>query len=632
MISNKITKINILIEEWTYNEASTEIEKIESENKNLEKNEKLKLLQTKAKLFSKTLKTEEIFKVREKIISLLDTENKILEKIPTDYLELKNDSNTAFLWDINIWDIAKELSSKIKNQVSKQIFDSLIERLILEKIEENKNTKEISNIEEMYFSEIQIMKDNWEIGEAYFYESIYYNLEWDTEKEKEFIEKSALLWNKKAIEFYIDSIINIFLWNYNNLKTKEEKEKFLNSNLENIEEILFQFIDSSYFDKNNKKQKLVQWWNKYLYEKVWNFYSEIWLFSESLSSYTSWIQSGFEWSHKLYKNIAELYENFKHKIKIFEIEKINELIKNNYSFLYKYSGLVWDLENIVYWLEKLWDIEKWNDNQLSTKYYYKALNKIIEYNYIDYTSIISTTRLMEKLSLKELLLKYPDWNILVKIEKLYKEIAMNFDWKYLLSLSNHYEEIWNILWAYQNYLNAFQSNIEWSKDALLIFLKTSLVSYIEKESSEINLSLENEIETIQNPEEIKIIKQKQENNIEQLMFKKQLIKSIVRNIDQDDKILREQIAVLFDMSIWDSFYNNFEYKQLLIFIESYNQWINNSDIYLHRIIQNIFSTNGTNLNSPSIKKLLKKIYAKQKLSKNDINWIYNIINLENESG
>jgi hypothetical protein len=85
------------------------------------------------------------------------------------------------------------------------------------------------------------------------------------------------------------------------------------------------------------------------------------------------------------------------------------------------------------------------------------------------------------------------------------------------------------------------------------------------------------------------------------------------------------------MSLWDDFYNNFEIEKLAIFIEYYNNWVNNCDIYLHRVLENIFLWNWTNLNSPSIKNLLTKIRNKHKLTQNDIKWLYEILNLENET-
>ena len=612
----------------------------------------LKSIEDRIILLNKKIESEPL-NVKKEIDEILEKNSELIEWYTTKVELLK--TKAAAL--INLWDIDE--TEKIYNTLEKYITEKINisfnekentsekDKFLLEIIEEKleiyarntwlafdtKKDKKLYLNNEKIQKFVSIFEENaeklnklWKIDIViYNMWMFFYNLS-QNEKAIELIESAALLWNKKAIDFYTDFIINYFIWNYNLVKTEKEKEDFLENNLKNTEDVLFQFIDEFYFDEKNKKIKLIQWWNKYLYEKIWNFYSKIENFSESLSSYKSWIQSGFEWNHKLYKNIAELYQNFKYEIKAFDIVNIDELIKDNYRFLYEYSGLVWDLENIVYWLEKLWDIANNSDKELSKNYYYKALSKIIDYNYTDYNSIVSTTRLMEKLSLKQLLLKYPDWDITIEIEKLYIEITQNFDQKYILSLANHHEEIWDILWAYQDYLNAFQAKIPGWKDALLIFLETSLVSYIEKEASEFNLNLENDKNILEKSE----IEYEQELNLDELMKKKQLISKIIKSIDENNKILREQIATLFDMSLWDEFYNNFEYKQLLIFIELYNQWINNADIYLHRILENIFSWNGTNLKSPSIKELLKKIYNKQELSKNDIEGIYNILNLENK--
>ncbi len=570
---------------------------------------KIELLKTKAKAFINLWEINEAEKTYELI------NNQITRK---NYTQLEKE-NTPEKDKLTIEIIEEKLELYAKN--ARLIFDKNTENQLIE------NKEKIQEFKWIFEKDGEKLNILWKVDIALYNMWIFFYNIYKNEEAIKYIESAALLWNKKAIDFYTDFIIQYFVWNYNIFKNNQEKETFLEANLENIEELLFQFVNNYYKNENNKEIELIQWWNKYLYEKIWNFYSQIWLFSESLNSYTKWIQSNFNWSYKLYKNIAELYENFKYKIKAFDIININELIKDNYNFLSEHSSLIWDLENIIYWLEKIWDIERNTNKELSIKYYYQALSQIIEYNKKDKFSYISFTRLMEKLSLKELLLKYPDWDLVIKIEKLYREITLKFDSRYLLSLANYYDEIWNTLPAFQNYLNAFQANIENSKDALLIFLETSLKNFIEKEAKNFNLNIKNDNKILKESE----IEYGKELNLDELIIKKQLLKIIIKNIDLNNKILREQIATLFDMSLWDNFYENFEYKELLIFIESYNQWINNADIYLHRILENLFSWNWTNINSIIIKELLKKIYTRQKLSKNDIDWIYNILNLENDN-
>ena len=287
---------------------------------------------------------------------------------------------------------------------------------------------------------------------------------------------------------------------------------------------------------------------------------------------------------------------------------------------------MWDLENIVYWLEKLWDIEKWKNNNLSTQYYYQAIVKIIEYNNNDYASMVYTAKLMEKLSIKELLLKYDNWDVLIEVDKLYEKLAVHYDWRYLLSLANYYEENWEIIWAYQVYLNAFQGNIEWSKEGFLMFLETSLTEYIRGEYLEYNLEMEKNNSFLNESEE----KYGKKISLDEFNIKKELLKRIIKNIGKNNEISREDIATLFDMSLWDDFYFNFEYNHLSAYIEWYNDWLNNTDIFLYRILDNIFRENWTNMEHLDIKKLFYKIYKKNILSQDDIDLIEKIVNLEND--
>jgi hypothetical protein len=111
-----------------------EIQKlIEKENNS---NKKLELLQTKAKLLSETLDTEELLNVREQI------ENILKNNIPL--IENKN--------QINIEKIKEKISKTIKITLSEQIFDSLIKRLIQN---DKKDKKEEEKIQKIYFEEAE---------------------------------------------------------------------------------------------------------------------------------------------------------------------------------------------------------------------------------------------------------------------------------------------------------------------------------------------------------------------------------------------------------------------------------------------------------------------------------------------
>ncbi len=593
---NEILKQLSLIE-ITINEEKKEIytkpEQIKKEVEEiLEKNNdllkwnliKIELLQTQAQAIAILWNLEESLKIFDKIEDLIKNE-------------------------INFSDAEKEN----QNQKEKLIIENIITKLkhlsnhswIVLDENWNINPKLYNFIENIFTKEINKLREKW-IEDKWIYEQwIFYFTIWETKKANIYFKKAAYKWNSQAIDIYTTNLINDFLVKYN---SKKNKEKFLKNNLESFEIEFFKFIDNTSYDRDNKRIKTIYWWNKYLYEKIWDFYSEIWLFPEALDAYKSWINSWFNWSYKLYEKIAQLYEKYESKIIVFNKNKIKEYIEKNYKNLYQFASLAWDLEYKVKWLEKLWDISKKNKKTDYWKYYINAILSLIDY--YSYNSLKTIARLMEKLEINFLNLK--QWNHTYKLdlEDIYTQLIDFFDNSFLLSLWNYYENNNEILWAFYCYVNAYQRKIEDSKNALIIFIETTLKN---KVSNDYNKAFNRK----KSEEIIKIE--------EELFFiKNSILKTIIKNIENEN-IQEEDIATLFDISLWEDFYDTLNFEKILFFINNYQNKHINFNIYLHRILETYFWMNWTNIKNIEIKKLLKKIYNFQEINNSDIELIKKLI-------
>ena len=293
-----------------------------------------------------------------------------------------------------------------------------------------------------------------------------------------------------------------------------------------------------------------------------------------------------------------------------------------------------DLENTIYWLEKFWDLEK--NKKLKEEYYFLALNKIAEYNKRDIFSLKAMSRLMNKLNLEEIEINSQNWIFLETQENLYITLIQNWEISYLLNLANLYEEEWDIFEAFNKYLQAFQIKINNSKDALAMFLETSLKDFIKKDYDN-NISIINS--KTKNKEEQKINQELLKRNKEEFEIKNELLRKILEKIDNNEILLREDIATLFDMSLWDRFYeknispeiiNNFieAYKLEINFLKQNPNLITNNDIYLHRLLENSFGIYWVNMKNSEVENLLKKIYSKKELKEYDKELIFKLLDLE----
>jgi len=591
--------------------------------------------------------------VKQKIDYILELEKEILELWFTTKTELLKTKAKAFfsLWDLkkaeetfneieeytikkinfsNDEEMNNSLKQKelIKNSIEKLSLYMKNTWLIYEKDEEKTLVIDESKVKlfEQYFeNEIEKLEKYGSTDVWIYYFWLFYSILWNSEKALEKIEDSALLWNKEAIETYTTMVIDIFLYQLK-LESENDKEIFIQNNLEHIEEVLFQFIDDYYYEKTWNKQKLTQWWNKYLYEKVWDFYSKIWEFSDSLDSYKSLIQIWFEKSYLLFWKIAELYEKYKYKIRSFDIENIDKLIIDNYKYLLKHAKLVWDIENTALTLEKLWDISK--NKEEKYKYYNNSLNVLINSPYYFEWVEKITYRIMNKWNVDSFLIKNEKWDLIIDQFDTLNKIASE-EPDYLIVLASKYEEEWNIEYAFYNYLLAYQLKTENSKDALWFFIDTSLRDFIKEEKGKylIQFKQEDTDENILSNSKINYIEELNNNDYKENQV---LLDVILKVVDKNEKLERESIDTLFDFSIDEDFYNNFNINNFNIFLENYKNNGISSDIFLHRILENIFSGNWTNMQSNNVKRILKKIYLKKELWKNDLDLIYDLLNLEIE--
>ena len=569
----KIHQIDSLINQDKYSLAKEVLKQLEN-TEELKNEEKLELLQTKAKLFSKTLETEEVLKIREQINNLLDLETTKIEQIPQVPLELTSNLKDI-LWEKNISDIANAVSKKIKFNVSIQILNSLIERLKLNKQENDKIEK--INIWVMYFKEIQILKELWETGEAYFYESLYFKLRWDFKKEKEFIEKSALEWNRDSINTHLTNIENDFLEKYTKLKTEDEKINYKQENLLKFEKEYKKFINWWFV---NIIKKEISPRNPDLYEDLWKFFEKIWEYKKALEQYINWINIHYKWYHKLFLNIALLYKNTKVK------SKDNK--KSEYYYLknfYEHSADVWDEKSMAIALEYFWDLEKFSNEEQSKKYYKNAIQTYLWYfqtiaeqgNQIENTEedLLNLVRLFDKTQKQILRIWDLDSYVLDFITQL-----INLDTKYFLLQAQFFEKNWELF----NALNSYLGNYELHKNknslnALLMFLETSLYNKKEQEI----WNFREEMFDKKSDKEIEIL----EKNIEFLEIEKISLKKIIEIISKDKKVTKEDIAFFFELTLDKNFYENLSFNQVNYFIQEYNAGSLNLDIYLVAILKQI---------------------------------------------
>ncbi|MCD5382588.1 hypothetical protein LR002_00505 [Candidatus Gracilibacteria bacterium] len=521
-----------------------------------------------------------------------------------DFENIKNKIDETIKYIQNDLLIDNSEKEKFLNEFFEELFGVFIENGYLVFGENGEIYDEKVKFFEGLF-EFLVSKNKDLLGMGLYYFGLFYGTIGDNEKSFESFENSALLGYEKGIEDYTSLIKSVFLDTYKSFSSKEEKENFLKNELENSEEVFFQFIDDYQRDENGKREKTVYGGNKYLYEKIGDIYAEIGMLGDALSCYSDLLQTG---NYEAYKKIAEIYEKNRNKFNF--LENIDSVIEKNYNFLVNRAYLVKDLENIIYGLEKLGDLKKDNG------FYFNAIQKIIKFNSDEKFSKKSLVRLMEKIGIETINIKNGDFIQNLDLDTLYSDIANNFDDRYILSLANFYEKKGEILYAFLNYFQGFESGIDGVKDGFLIFIKTTLKDFIEK-------SRVKNIESFsENEELIKIAN-------DEFFIKKELLQRIIKNIE-NGKQTREDFATLFDMALGDEFYEDLNYEKISYFFEGYTNKIPGFNIFLHRILINYFEISGVNLKDFEIKNLLGKIYRFEELNAGDLKNLKLIINFGEE--
>ena len=239
-------------------------------------------------------------------------------------------------------------------------------------------------------------------------------------------------------------------------------------------------------------------------------------------------------------------------------------INNDRVSVSKALVLLWEKDNKNYYADiiKNFNPEKWDLNS----------EQII----LDFLK--ASRELNLKIEKKEYLLK-----ILSKINS-----------ENLILLALHFEENWDIMNAFFNYIaNYLENENKNSIDAILIFLEITLKDNINNEINiikEENLVLKNDLIKKEN----NLFKKDIENlikinnwNIKELKENLNWLKEAIKLIEKNEKILDEDIRFLFNISFDKNLLYSLNIEEILYFFEAYNIWINKSYIYLTEILKEI---------------------------------------------
>jgi len=501
--------------------------------------------------------------------------------------EIINDLKKAenFIFNEFIISLDKKIEEEQKKEILKELYIQVLDSI-------NENTYTIynqdwtidNNKKKEYLEYINLIIEKlskidvhwiWE-----YYKWLFYSTLWDNDNFIKYNKEAALSGeNKESVIIYVSQQLNNFLEKYDSLNSQEEKKEFLNKNLENLEEDIFQFVDEFQINENWNRIKLKQWWHKELYWIIWDFYKNIWLYSDALSSYISWTQSKFNWNYKLYKKIAEIYENSNIILETKKYKK--EKIKKTYEILYQLAYINNDPENVFYWLEKVASL---SDSQREK---YKKLWQIVymfELNYSKYSSndklILSYIRACNNINSK-----------ILNEHSLYLNLTY-IDTKYIWLYANYLEEKWELSLAFINYITNYtleenQDNL----DAIVIFIYDKVISKIQNEIQEYNKKILDLKETIKNKElnitkkhqikfEIKILK----SNIKILLKEQENLKKQLIEIKE---ITDEDIKEFFRLTLTNQELENINYQNVKTFFDYYNQDLPKAEIYLKTILEQI---------------------------------------------
>ncbi len=424
--------------------------------------------------------------------------------------------------------------------------------------------------------------------------------------EKPNLTKEDLEENKKNIILDIlKEYILQFLDEFNNKNIEDNTEK-----LEDLENIIYTFINWIKDKDWNFRQEPI----KELYHLFWVFYEEIWEYKKALESYENWVQTSLEENYIFYWNISKLY--FEKKISWISEDQSLQLAIKNADLYNEKSYENWDFLAFIDSLENLWDILGKIDPEEAKNYYSKILKNLEVNKIFDKEIIIRVTKKIINLTDDELQKAF-------MIQEL-----LNYNKKDLLFLWEYYEKEGNLVYAFFNYLKAFEEKKDWAKEKLLFFLENTLINKIIEENEEINF-LENE-EVYEEIQELAKQKNIDLKDIKNWEFEIKAIELAIKNLKNRGYLLREDKANIFLNSLKSDFLENIDSYSILEYINHYQQKFLNSEIFLSEIIDYLSRQDFIDdFFKKELEIIYKKIYNKKELTDFDLKIIFDILELKN---
>ncbi len=356
------------------------------------------------------------------------------------------------LWDF-IWQLGDYSSTLNAYNESKKYWNKFVYEKILNLytsfslVDENMNFSEDNNIEFLLWECKNACEYNLEAYSTYGYYTYLYKQDIQNAKKilKEWIEK----WSKTSLFKYIELNRNLFLLELWNIEDKKEKIAYIEENKWDIE--------IAYRDTINLGETKLIW-------ELGSFYEEIWLYLNAKELYELHIKTNNDYTY--YKNLGDLYSSW--NLILLKKDFIDKSKIESYENLYEKAFLNRDVDNYIYWLNRLLEIyvEKRNINKATD--YYNTLYQFRNWNDLN-TIKESSLLLIKKLYEHDM----------ERMDKIFSELKL-IDYKYLLLEASYYEDkdksktLDSYLKAYLFSMNLDADN-EWiydSGNALGIFLYT----------------------------------------------------------------------------------------------------------------------------------------------------------------
>lgn len=442
--------------------------------------------------------------------------------------------------------------------------------------------KKTENMDSL-LSEMKSLSDIWEIRWVYKTRNKIEKIISKTDDKKEDLVEEFMEENNELFSNEIDNDFS-YLWvkgiseivDWVNKKIKIKSSAHIINAIQNniILDLSYPWVpneDNTFIDYEKLYLReidiLIELWETALatlYLKfLWETYEKFKMFNEALSVYNDWAKRNL---YTLYKNSWDLFLN--NQINWLDEPTSKWFATANYKNLLDFSGDKDDIENYIYALEKLWDIDKDIDEEQAEIYYKNALEAIKPEDMESEEVCLSIIRLSEKLNLEL------DREIILTINNNLPKLNINN----LLVVAQYYDRHLYIKEAFYYYLYSYQYKVPNAKEELISF-------FIENSSNDILL-----LEKIN------------DWNLEEKILSPNFIKDFFLK-----KILDEwsNVATL----------NNI--------IKLYAEGIEFTNVLLIESIKSFFEENEKIL--PETKDLLEKINNRWQLNWNDINIIHSYL-------